>query len=200
MTINEILAVVRSDAASQVKDSIIFTILMASIFVPLAIFVYRKLKRYGLLFALISSGFLYSMATKPTPQIIFDTGLSNNGSYFNTNNWSQICFRWNKSASILGTEPVYFAAKHKDYQELEYDEIGQSTAGQLAWDYSFIGGENATNYLYYVFTIGEVHTNGVWLGNILQKVTPGTCGPDKMVIMKSRLEVDGKQIAPIKEK
>lgn len=141
-------------------------------------------------------------STKPPseyPQITWDTGLYNNGSTFDTNTWKTIHFRWTKGPQVIGTDAVYFAAKHRDYPELEWSEIGQSTAGQLSWDYTFTGTENATNYLYYAFMLGEVHTNGVWLGTVLQKATPGNCGPDKMVIIKGKLDVNGKVIAPFKE-
>lgn len=138
-------------------------------------------------------------ASTKKPRVTWDTGLSDRGSTIDTNTWRTVNFLWNKSASIANTEPIYFAAKDSRFPELEWDEIGQSTAGQLAWSYTFPVGVNATNYLYYVFTIGEVHTNGVWLGNILQKAAPGVCGPGKMIFIRSRLELDGKQIAPFKE-
>lgn len=202
MTINDILAIVQSDEAREIEDAVMYAILMASVAIPAAMFAYKKFKRIGLSFVAIAAGFLYSMATKPPsehPQITWDTGLTDAGSTFNTNTWKTIHFRWNKGSQVIGTDAVYFAAKHRDYPELEWSEIGQSTAGQLSWDYTFTGTENATNYLYYAFMLGEVHTNSVWLGTVLQKATPGNCGPDKMVIIKGKLDVNGKVIAPFKE-
>jgi len=197
LTLNDIVAIVQSEEAREIKDAVIYTILMLSVAIPTAVYLYKRFMRVGVIFSFFALCSCCLMATKP--QITWDTGLSNNGSFFNTNTWKQVFFRWFKLPTIAATEPVYFAAKHKDYPELEYTEIGQSVAGLGAWDYTFVGNENATNYNYYAYTIGEVHTNGVWLGNILQKVTPGSGGPDKMVIIKSLLEVDGKQIAPFKE-
>jgi len=187
---------------SDIKDAVIYAVLMASVVIPTAIFVYKRFKRIGLSFVAIAAGFLYSMATKPPsvhPQITWDTGLHNNGSTFDTNTWKTVNFRWTKEQQVIATDAVYFAAKHRDHPELEWTEIGQSTAGQLSWSYTFSGTEIATNYQYYAFMLGDVHTNGVWLGTVLQKVTPGAGGPDKMVIIKGSLDVNGKVIAPFKE-
>lgn len=202
MTMNDILAIVQAEEAREIKDAVIYAILMASIAIPAALYAYKKFKRIGFTFLICAIGFLYSMATKPpseTPQITWDTGLTNAGSAFDTNDWKTIHFRWNRGSQVIPTDAVYFAAKHRDYPELEWSELGQAPAGQLYWSYTFTGPEIATNYLYYAFMIGEVHTNGVWIGNILQKTTPGNGGSDKMVIIKGKMDVNGKVIAPFKE-
>lgn len=202
LTLDQIMAIVSDSEVAEMKQAAVYFSLLVLVACPVLVYGLRKLFKAGLALVALFGCFLFAIANKPpvvAPQVTWDSGLYDAGSSFDTNSWKTIHFRWNHSATIAATEPVYFAAKHKDHPELEYDEIGQSTSGLRAWDYTFAGEENATNYVYYVFTIGEVHTNGVWIGNILQKVSPGTCGPDKMVIIRSKLEVNGRQIAPFKE-
>ena len=128
------------------------------------------------------------------------TGLYNNGSY--TTNDTQAVFHWTKSATINDSEIIYFAAKHKDYPDLDWEEIGSTAAGTLTYTYNWTSGY-ATNYNYYVFVLPQVHTNGVWLGNVLSKTIQNlgkqnetTNGVDKMVIIRGAIFEDGEQIAP----
>lgn len=204
MTVSEIFEIVRMDALREILD---FAVIAAcALFAALALWpllktAYRKFKSQGVAFVLIALGFLYAAATKPPPVIVtWDTGLTGGASTFDTNNWSHVTFAWNKAAFVKNSEPLYFAARHKDTPDVMPTEIGETTAGTLTWDYTWAGGENATNYHYYAYMAGSGGgTNNVWNGDILIKANGAGSGVDKMVIIRSKFEVKGKQILPFKE-
>jgi len=188
------------------KDAVVYAslaVLLAVVMFPVVSYGIKKLFRQGFAFVLIAVCFLYAMANKPDPgtypQITWSAGLFNSGSTFNTNTWKTINFRWSNNATVSLTDTIYFAAKDRNYPDLEYFELGSTQVEQHQWSYTFDGQENVTNYIYYAFTLGNIHTNDVWLGQILQKELPGTGGPDKMIFIRSKLYENGKQLTPTKE-
>jgi len=137
------------------KDAVVYAslaVLLAVVMFPVVSYGIKKLFRQGFAFVLIAFCFLYAMANKPDPgtypQITWSAGLFNSGSTFNTNTWKTINFRWSNNATVSLTNTIYFAAKDRNYPDLEYFELGSTQVEQHQWSYTFDGQENVTNYIY----------------------------------------------------
>jgi len=131
LTLDQIMAIVSDSEVAEMKQAAVYFSLLVLVACPVLVYGLRKLFKAGLAMVALFGCFLFAMANKPpvvAPQVTWDSGLYDAGSSFDTNSWKTIHFRWSHSATIAATEPVYFAAKHKDHPErwVEHSVVNQA--------------------------------------------------------------------------
>jgi hypothetical protein len=120
----------------------------------------KHFKRVGIMFCFISAGFLYSMATKPPSQGIFNfySGLTNQGSYA-TNDTVYISFSY---APVLKDDTLHI--DYRDDVEKPWTRLYDGLVAQS--NLVFTGIADATNLTYWIWAEyippPTVVTNGVY--------------------------------------
>jgi len=163
-------------------------------FIPLVVWACRNIGRQGTAFSLILCGFLYAMATKPN--VSWDSVLENDGTHY-TNNYSVVRFKWKKKDPTLPNAATVNISQ-KPNGGVDWTTVGSTTVGAFTYDLPIA----STNYSFYVWTEyvppTPVHTNGVWLGTVIEKAK-GETGLNKLIIVNGQLIHNGVEIAPKSE-
>lgn len=163
---------------------------------PILKYGWDNLRRRGLSFCVIMAGFLCSMATKPDrPYVNWDEVLANNGTDYASEN-SGVNFRWRKTTVALPDDQQVFISKREKIGGTDWSLEATTYVGMGGYDLTIA---NADQYQYWVWTDWvpphPVHTNGVWVGNVIEKAN-GSKGVNKLLIIQGQLIENGKVIAP----
>ena len=159
---------------------------------------YGKLRRCGIFFVFVAAGFLYSMATKPTPssRVFYDGGIKA-GTTPNSISNDVLSISWQRDTSggvyVPESAVVYIdAVEHGGSNVVN---IAQTVVGAWGWTGTV---QNATNMDFYVWAYyippEPVHTNGVWVYKTMRDRRGENAIP-----LRARVEVNGKAIATPKE-
>lgn len=141
--------------------------------------------------------YLYG-SEKEVPYILFDDYIANNGSSYVTNGVQAVAveFKWRKTNDALpNSQPLYISKRLKNFGG-DWDLAATTTVGAGS---HLLTIENVKNYEYYIWhewvPPSPVHTNGVWIGSVIEKAKNET-GVNKMIIINGQLLKHGKVIAP----
>lgn len=98
-------------------------------------------------FLLVSLAVMTWAGTKPT--VLYPTGITDDGSCFDTNGWQWVEFRWKTSAGYPPDWPVLIDAAVAGGAETNWFAIAEATAGELTnrVSASVLSG-NPTNFIY----------------------------------------------------